>query len=115
MLTTIWEPHFYRFNTGLPPMPAVHCRRANAGTAAGLACGRHEERQRRNAATVVRVFSEAVNELWKDTVNELWKDTKDGSILASSLRRWQGDRAQVMLRSVSDETQQRSFEFSRRR
>ena len=35
-----------------------------------------------------------MNELWKDTVNERWKGTKDGSILASSLRRWQGDRAQ---------------------
>ena len=67
-------------------MPAVHCRRAHAGTAAGLACGRHEERQRRNAATVVRVFSEAVNELWKDTVNELWKDTKNDIIRRSEER-----------------------------
>ena len=34
-MATIWEHHFYRLNTGLPPMPAVHCRRDNAGSVAG--------------------------------------------------------------------------------
>ena len=48
MLTTIWEPHFYRLNTGLPPMPAVHCRRAvRSASDANAAATRPPTRDRR--------------------------------------------------------------------
>ena len=89
MFTTIWEPHFYRLNTGLPPMPAVHCRRANA--MGGWQCGKRHRRGRergegqrgeRHHGERQRREIDRLHRRWRDTASQL---TKDGRVLANAL------------------------------